>query len=90
MVHANIVETRRPEVLGECARLLSQADKDYFRRRADEEAEAADAAYCCEARMAHEELASAYRLLCSTRNGAADRHLAPELNIFQFRPEPVG
>lgn len=89
MMHANIVETRRPEPLGECVRLLSQADRDYFRRRADEEAEAAIAASCCEARLAHEVLASAYRLLCSSRKGAADPHLSP-VSMFQFNPGPGG
>jgi len=87
-MHANIVETRGPESLGGCAILLSRADRDYFRGRAAQEAEAAIVASCCEARLAHEELASAYRLLCSSRKGAADRHLAPELSMFQFNPRP--
>lgn len=85
-MHANIVETLRPEAPGERAKLLSQADRDYFRRRADEEAEAAEAASCCEARLAHEELASAYRMLCSSRKAAGDPHLPSELSIFQFKP----
>jgi hypothetical protein len=63
---------------------LSAADRDYFRHRAAEEAEAANAASCGEARMAHEGLASAYRLLCSSRQGRAAPHLAPELAMFQF------
>jgi hypothetical protein len=89
MMHANIVETRGTETLGECVRQLSQGDRDYFRRRAAEEAEAANAASCCEARMAHEELASAYRLLCSSRKAAADPHLTFELRMFQFNASPA-
>ena len=87
-MHANIVETRRPGAPGESAEPQSQADRDYFRHRADEEAKAADAASCCEARIAHEELACAYRQLCTSRNGAADPHLASELSIFQFNLKP--
>ena len=89
MMHADIVEARGPESLGECVRQLSQADRDYFRRRAAQEAEAARAASCCEARLAHEALASAYRLLCSSRKAAADPHLASELSMFQFKPSPA-
>ena len=89
MGHADIVETGRHESLGECARRLTEADRDYFRRRAAQEAEAAYAASCCEARLAHEELASAYRLLCSSRKAAADPHLASELSMFQFSASPA-
>ena len=45
---------------------LSSGDRDYFRNRAAQEAEAARSAGCGEARIAHEKLATAYWKLCSS------------------------
>lgn len=89
MVHADIVEARGPESLGECVRQLCKADRDYYQRRAAQEAEAARASSCCEARMAHEEMAAAYRLLCSAGQGRDEPKLASDLILFQFNPKPA-
>lgn len=89
MAQADIVQARGVESLGECVAQLSEADRDYYRRRAAQETEAASESSCCEARMAHEELAAAYRLLCSTGQCQADPHLASELTMFQFNPKPT-
>lgn len=90
MVHAVIVEARGPESLGDCVGQFSEADREYYRCRAAQEAEAARASSCCEARMAHEELAAAYRLLSSGRQGGANSQLASDLAMFQFNPKPAG
>ena len=89
MVHAEIVEARGPEALRQCASELSQADRDYYRRRAAQEAEAARASSCCEARIAHQQLATTYRLLCAVREGPDEPQLASELAMFRFNPKPM-
>lgn len=70
MIHARIIKDPGPfhgtadEASGRGVERSGSADQDYFRQRADQEATAAQAATCCEARLAHEELAAAYRKLC--------------------------
>jgi hypothetical protein len=82
MMHANIVKLPVPELPDQCVRQLTAADRDYFRRRAAQEADAANLSSCTEAKMAHEELEAAYRLLCSTRRDLADPRPTSELAIF--------
>jgi hypothetical protein len=95
MAHAKILETRtRDQTLSDkaptpCARQLNPADRDYYRWRADEEAKAARAASCCEARLAHEGLATAYRRLCSPNGSHAENRLASEQSAFLFDPKPA-
>lgn len=69
MIHANITRDPVPCQAGsnrleQWKKQLSSTERDYFCRRAAQEAEAAQAASCCEARRAHEEMAKAYWLLC--------------------------
>lgn len=98
MMHADIVQTTTPdppparpeETLAWCTRGLTAADRNYFRRRAAQEAEASRASGCDEAKLAHEELATAYRLLCTPRKAPAQPHLASELAMFRFNPKPAG
>lgn len=90
MVHAKIVETRRgppKQEFAPCAKQLCSADRNYYRQRANEEAEAARSASCTESRLSHEGLAQAYRLLCSANDKGSDAHLASELAMFQFNPK---
>jgi hypothetical protein len=61
------VWTGSGEKLAQRMEQLCSIDLDYFRRRATQEAEAARAVSCCEARLAHEEMAEAYRLLCQSQ-----------------------
>jgi len=90
MIHANIIEALGPdpvrsdETLERCTNRLSSTDMDYFHRRAAQEAEAAHAASCSEARLAHEEMAEAYRLLCRSQKSGSDPHLASELSALLF------
>ena len=84
MNHANTIEgpgpdpARSDETLDRSTKQLSSTEKDYLHRRAAQEAEAAQAASCTEARLAHEELAEAYRLLCRSDKNSAEPHLASE------------
>lgn len=95
MMHAKILETPEPdrarsnEQFAECVKQLSSADRDFYRRRAVQEDEASARAVCCEARLAHEELAAAYRQLCRSNGASADPHRASELAMFRFNPRPV-
>jgi len=87
MMHANTIEHPRPrrEAAQSHTRYvkpLSSADRDYFRWRAIQEAEAARLASCCEARLAHEEMAEAYRLLCGLRKSQEGSH--PTSGVAQF------
>jgi hypothetical protein len=88
MVNAIVVEALVPETPRARVRPQSATERDYYCHRAAEEAKAANAASCGEARIAHEKLAAAYRLLCSSRQGWADPHLASEPAMFQFNPHP--
>lgn len=75
MMHAKILETpekgraQSKEQPAKGVKQLGSADSDYYRRRAVQEDEAAARASCCEARVAHSELAAAYGQLCLS-NGA--------------------
>lgn len=95
MIHANIIEEPGPsqagsdETLERCTMRLSSAERAYFHRRAGQEAEAAQAASCTEARLSHEEMAEAYRLLCRSHKSSADPHLASELSAFLFNARPT-
>jgi hypothetical protein len=97
MMHAKILGTSDPdekrnplgEALAQRVEQLSPADRDYFGRRALQESKAARASSCPEARLAHEKLAEAYRLLCPLDGGHANPHLASELALFQFNPRPA-
>ena len=95
MIHAKIIDDPGPEQAGpdetleRCTKLLSSTERDYYHRRAAQEAGAAQAASCTEARLAHEEMAEAYRLLCRSHKSSADRHLASELSTFLFNPKPT-
>jgi hypothetical protein len=66
---------------------MGSADVEYYRRRAAQEAEAARVAECCEARLVHEQMEEAYRLLCRSRSGDDNPHLASELSTFLFNPK---
>ena len=96
MMHGNIVETpsqhpfpdRPAEAFYRHLSQLTATDRDYFRRRAAQEDEAAQASLCSEARIAHEELAAAYRQLCSP--GAPDQsHLVTDQTMFRCNPKPT-
>jgi hypothetical protein len=93
VIHAKIFEVPDREdpncedTLTQCVTRMSSADVDYYRRRADQEAEAARLAQCCEARLAHEQMAEAYRLLCRFRSTQDDPHLASELSTLLFKPQ---
>lgn len=95
MMHANILETRAHDqdqvksekAFSHCVKRLNSADRDYFRRRAEEETEATRKAACCESRLAHEELARAYRLLCSSNDAYGEDHLTSELAMYQSNPK---
>ena len=97
MMHAKIIETPTPEEIqaqadqafAQCLEQLSSTDRAYYRRRAEQELEAVRSASCCEARIAHEELARAYRLLCSSSKARRDAHLASEMAMFQFNARPA-
>ena len=97
MMHAMILETPAPDerkgqsekAFSQCLARLTPADRDYYRRRLAQEHDAARAASCCEARMAHEELARAYRLLSSANDKCDETHLASEPAMFQFNPKPA-
>lgn len=97
MMHAIIVETPLPgprriqpaEAPSQCAKQLSSADQDYFRRRAAQETEAAQMSGCCEARIAHEELALAYRRLCTSNKFKTNSELASLSPVFRFNPRPA-
>lgn len=95
MMHAKIIDDAIPgrpepaETLTRCLKQLSSADRDYFRRRSYQETEAARLASCCEARLAHEELAEAYQLLCGTRKCQDDQNLPATLPGFLFNPHPA-
>ena len=95
MIYANVIRDPGPcqagsnETLEQCTKRLSSAESDYFHRRAAQEAEAAQAASCAEARLAHKELAEAYRLLCRSHKSSADPHLASELSAFLFNARPT-
>ena len=95
MMHAKILETPDPsraqsnDELAEYVKRLSSTDRDFYRRRAVQEDEAAARASCCEARLAHEELAAAYRQLCRSKGVPVDPHLASELAMFRFNRKPA-
>ena len=72
-----------------CGKQLRSTDEDYFRRRAVQEVEAARDATCCEARIAHEKLAAAYRHLWSSNMVQADSDLASGSPMFRFNPRSV-
>ena len=90
MMHAKIIEEPGPSRTEPTQRLigringLSRADRDYYRLRATQEADAAHRASCIEARLAHQEMAEAYRLLCGSGKCQDDPHLAEELSVFLF------
>jgi hypothetical protein len=94
-MQAKILETpeqsraQSAKQLAECVKRLSSADRDYYRRRAVQEDEAATRAGCCEARLAHAELAAAYRQLCRSEGAQLDPRLASELAMFRFNPRPA-
>ena len=95
MINANIIEdpgpdlTRSDRPLERRTHRLSSTERDYFRRRAIHEAEAARAAACSEARLAHEEMAEAYWLLCRSRQSRAHPHSASELAIVLRNSKPT-
>jgi hypothetical protein len=95
MMHAKIIEDPGPgrseaaEALARCLEQLTLADRNYYRRRSNQEIEAARLASCCEARLAHQELAEAYQLLCGARECQGDPVLAPALSAFLFNPHPA-
>lgn len=95
MIHANVIRDPGPcqvgsnETLEQCTKRLSSAERDYFHRRAAQETEAAQAASCTEARLAHEAMAEAYWLLCRSHEGSADPHLASDLSMFLFNSRPT-
>ena len=95
MMHAKVIETpeqgREPSnnELAECLKQLTSVDRDYYRLRVAQEDEAARRASCDEARLAHEELAAAYRQLCQSDGAPVDPHLASELVMFRFNPKPT-
>jgi hypothetical protein len=70
--------TQPDEAISPSTKQLSSSDRDYYRRRATDEADAATKASCGEARIAHEQLATAYRRLCSS-HGA---HVDPGSSLF--------
>lgn len=90
MIHAKMHET--PDRVRTCSdgaflhrqKQLSSAELDYYRRRAVEEIEAARNASCREARMAHEELAAAYRMLCTSHETKRDLRFASDPKMFRF------
>jgi hypothetical protein len=94
-MHAKILEApeqiraQSGERVVECVKRLSSADRDYYRRRALQEDEAATRAASCEARLAHSELAAAYRQLCRSDGAQLDPCLASELAMFRFNPRPA-
>lgn len=95
MMHANIIETpeqrlvQSSDQLAQCVKKLNPVDREYFHRRAIEEDDAAVKASCDEARLAHQELAAAYRQLSRTDGECVDPHLASELVMFRFNPKPA-
>lgn len=95
MIHAKLIEdpgsspTGSNDAIEQSVMRLSPVDRDYYHRRAVQEAEAARRASCREARLAHEEMAQAYRLLCQPDKGNADSHLVSELSECLFNPRPT-
>lgn len=92
MIHSSINEEPGPdrtewdERAAQGASQLTPADQEHYRKRATEEAEAARVATCREARLAHEELAAAYRKLGSpSESGTEPNRLA----AFSFSPRPI-
>lgn len=95
MMHAKIIEDTgklgKQEPSQEPTRRLerlSSDDREYYHRRSNQEAEAARIASCCEARLAHEELAEAYRLLCGSGKCQDAPQLSAMLPTFLFKPHP--
>ena len=94
-MHAKMIETPKEgraqssEQFAECVMRLSSAERDYYRRRAAQEDEAATTAGCCEARLAHAELAAAYRQLCQFEGAQLDPRFASEPAMFRFNPRPA-
>lgn len=93
MMHARIVETPKRDRLAPFQALLrgrtpSIPDRNYYHQRAAEESDAARRAVCIEARLAHAELAEAYRLLCGSCE-RADLLLAAEPSIFLPNGKPA-
>lgn len=92
MIHSSIIEEPAPdrtewdEWAAQGASLPSQADQEHYRKRAREEAEAARAATCREARLAHEELAAAYRKLGSFSESGTEPNRPA---AFSFSPRPT-
>lgn len=92
MIHSSVTEepgfdrAERDEWAALGASLLSPADQEHYRKRATEEAEAARAATCREARLAHEELAAAYRKLASPSEYGSEFN---RLAAFSFSPSPT-
>lgn len=95
MMHAAIVKSPFPDTRrdrpdeGQCAKHLDKAEREYYHRRASQEAHAAREATCREARLAHEELATAYQLLCSSNGPEVNRHPVPGPAMFQFNFRPA-
>lgn len=81
MMRARILETPDKGRAHSCeqtvktVRQLSSSERNYYSRRAVQEHEAAAGASCCEARVAHSELAAAYGRLCRSNGALADPHL---------------
>lgn len=95
MMHAKILEipderpTQSDGDLAGCLKQLSAADRNYYRRRAIQEDEAAARAPCSEARLAHKDLAAAYWQLCRSKSDSANPHFASELAMFRFNSLPT-
>jgi len=82
-------QVRSIEEAARCGKQLSSTGQDYFRRRIAQEVEAARNASSCEARIAHEKLAAAYRHLWSPNKVQADSDLASGSPMFRFNPSPA-
>lgn len=95
MIHVTIVEDPEPneseshEGSARCLKQFSSADRDYYRRRAEQEREAARKAAGCEARLAHEEMESMYRELGSADSTRIDPESAAELPAFPLNSKPA-
>lgn len=93
MVETHGVQTSDPVQVERGDRLvqhvvrLNRAERAYFRRRAVEEADAGKAAACPEARLAHEQMAAAYRKLSIAGIKEADQRLGGELPPFLLNPK---
>lgn len=69
---------------------MSSTERDYFHQRAVQEERAAEAASCNEARLAHEEMAVAYRFLCRAYKRNPDPPLGSERSAFSFNAGRAG